>query len=84
MPGILVKPDISPENFLSHLANAALKVTLHHSENQSMKDYRSAFEMALRDVIRKDMVVTDACGLFTVCSEGERYEPWSRETASLW
>ncbi len=83
MPGILVKSGISPEDFLSHLANAALQATLNHPENQSLKDYRSAFKTALQGVIRKDMVITDSCGLFTVCQEAELCEPWSKEAIKI-
>ena len=33
----------------------------------------------LREVIRRKMFVTDQCGLFTICDEAVRLEPWSEE-----
>ena len=36
------------------------------------------------EVIRRDMFVSDLCGLYEVCQEASLYEPWTSEAESCW
>ena len=83
MPGLHVKFDVRPEEFLSHLADAAYRVAIKRGFKGSFLDFELGLYESLREVIKKDMVVDDLSGLFTVCQESDRYEPWSQKSEEL-
>ncbi|MBI2082166.1 MAG: hypothetical protein HYT76_01220 [Deltaproteobacteria bacterium] len=83
MPGLHVKFEISPEEFLSHLADAAYQVALKQGFRGSFIDLRLGLQRALHEMIRKDMFVTDLCGLYTICQEAEKIEPWSEKAEEV-
>lgn len=84
MPGLHVKFDVRPEEFLSHLADAAYRVAIKRGFKGSFLDFELELYKSLREVIKKDMVVADLCGLFTVCQESDRYEPWSKKSDEVY
>ncbi|MBI2981225.1 MAG: hypothetical protein HYY44_02815 [Deltaproteobacteria bacterium] len=83
MPGLHVKFELSPEDFLSHLTEAAYQVALKQGFRGSFVDLRLGLQRALREMIKKDMFVTDLCGLYTICQEAEKLEPWSKEAEKV-
>lgn len=79
MPGFQVKKEISPDDFLADLSDAAYRAALKHGFTGSFLDLRLEIQRALRDMIRKDMFVVDLCGLYSICNEGTKAEPWTKE-----
>ncbi len=79
MPGLHVKFEISPEDFLTHLTDAAYRVALQQGFRGSFLDLKLGIQRALHDLIQREMFVTDLCGLFTICREAAQMDPWSKE-----
>ncbi len=79
MVGIHVRFDLPPEEFLAHLTEAAYFVSLKQGTSRPFTDLKFGLQEALREVIRRDMFVTDVCGVYGVCQEAVRLEPWTSE-----
>ena len=82
MAGIHVRFEISPEDFLCHLSEAAYRVALKHGFKVPFYEIELDFLKALREVIRKDMMASPACGS-EPCREADRFGPWSEEAGKL-
>ena len=77
MSALRLKLDISADEFLAHLTEAVYRIALHHHFQKTFIDVALELQQVLREVIRQDMAVIDACGLHAVCQEATEYEPWS-------
>lgn len=75
MTGVHVRFEISPEDFLAHLTEAVYEVALKHGINVPFVKIELDFYEALRNVIRRDMRESPACGASKECVEALRYEP---------
>ncbi len=80
MPGIHVKFEIPPEEFLADLTGAAYRVALKHGFKVPFIKIELDLQEALREVIERDMWVSGQCGLFKPCHcEEGHFRPWSEE-----
>lgn len=79
MPGMHLKSEIPPDEFLSHLTEATYRAALVSRTKGSFVDLHLDLLRSVQDVIRRDMFVSDECGLHAVCDEASHFEPWSRE-----
>lgn len=80
MSGIHVRFEVSPEDFLAHLTEAVYAVALQHGFKDSFLKVQLDLWDALREVIRKDMLVATQCGSESlgICTASSRAEPWSK------
>lgn len=83
MGGIHLQFGIAPDEFLDHLTEAAYRVALRRGVKGPFTDVIASLTDALREVIRRDMVVSDTCGLYSVCEEALNLEPWSSEAEKV-
>lgn len=79
MAGFHVKFDVPPEEFLAHLTQAVYRAALKHGLKVPFIKVEMDIQNAIREVIRRDMFVADVCGMYTVCHEASRFDPWSKE-----
>ncbi|MBI2066951.1 MAG: hypothetical protein HY539_01165 [Deltaproteobacteria bacterium] len=84
MPGLYVKFEILPDEFLSHLTEAAYRVALRQGLKGSFLDFELCLRKEICDVIQRDMLVSDLCGLYTICEEAMKCQPWSREAENIY
>lgn len=84
MARIHVRSEISPEDFLSDLTYAAYREVLKQGLKGPFVDIELNIRRALREVIRREMLVTDTCGLYSVCQESTPVEPWTKAGIQAW
>ncbi len=85
MSGMHVRFEVSPEQFLADLTEAAYQVSVRHGFQAPFIQVELELWDALREVLRKDTLVSDKCGSSTlgVCREACQFEPWSKEAKNL-
>ncbi len=83
MAGIHVKFEVTPEQFLSDLTDAAYQVALRYGLRARFDQVELDLLTALRQVIQDEMQVSRACGISKECCEAMRHEPWSEEACKL-
>ncbi len=83
MPGIHVNFEITPEKFLADLTEAAYHVALKHGLKAPFIQVELDLQHALREVIRRDMKASWACGSKEGCCEEVRFEPWTKSADGL-
>ena len=83
MSGIHVNFEITPEKFLADLTEAAYHVALRHGLSVPFIEVELELQDALREVIRRDMKASWACGSKEGCREEVRFEPWSKSANGL-
>lgn len=84
MAGFHLKFQVDPDDFLGHLTEAAYNVALRHGLQVPFTEIKLGLFDALREVIRKDMFVSDECGLHVICQEATQFEPWSDEAKKIY
>ncbi len=85
MPGLHVRFEVSPEDFLAHLTEAVYAVAMQHGFKDSFLKMELELWDALREIIRKDMWVATQCGSekLGICTASCRSEPWSKEAEKI-
>lgn len=85
MGGMHVKFEISPEEFLGNLTQAAYQVMVKNGFQKPFIEVELELWDVLREVIRRNMQVSPQCGSHRlgVCDMAERYEPWSKEADAI-
>ncbi len=85
MAGMHLRFHISPQCFLEELTEAAYQTALKHRAGTSFVELELELWDTLREVIRKNMLVSEACGKNKLCKckEVGEMEPWSKEAESL-
>lgn len=84
MAGIHVRFDVSPEEFLAHITDAAYEVALRHGFRVPFVEVEIDLHRALRNVINRDMLVSEACGSAECLSfKKESFEPWTEKAKKL-
>ncbi len=84
MAGIHVRFEVTPEEFLAKLTDAAYRVALKHGLKVSFVMIELDFQKALRGVIQKNMLVSEACGSSECLAlKKESLEPWSEKVIKL-
>ncbi len=79
MGGLHVKFEVSPEDFLADLTGAVYQVALRYGFGVPFNEIELELQNVLREVTRKDMFVSDVCGLLPVCRQMRHFEPWSKK-----
>lgn len=80
MAGIHVKFEVSPENFLAHLTDAAYQVALKHGLQVPFIKVELDLHQALRKIIDQDMLVSESCGASECLAfKKESLKPWSKD-----
>lgn len=69
--------NLTLDTFLDHLSRAAYQSVMEQGFAGNAKQLYQDLQRGLQRVITHDMFMTDQCGLFTVCEEATRFEPWS-------
>ena len=72
MSGIHVKFEITAEELLAELTDAAYRVALTHGKEASFLEMELALQKELRKVIQKTMDFSSACGTFEECKKSRR------------
>lgn len=84
MSGIHVRFEVSPDEFLSHLTETAYRVALKHGLMVSFVEMELDLQKALRRIIQKDMLVSEACGSpECLALKKEGLGPWSDTAKKL-
>jgi hypothetical protein len=81
MSRYLLRLDKTVQGFLDELTSSA--VTVAEAHGATGEGMRARMEAELKEVIRRELVVSDICGLSAICDEGEFFEPFSEEALEL-
>ncbi len=69
MPRYHLRHETEIEAFLEHLAVAAREAAAEGADADALR-------RSLREVIRRDMMQANLCGIFSACSEVEFFDPF--------
>ena len=82
MSGIHVTFDVSPEEFLCELTKGAYAVALKHGFQASFIEVELDMQEALREVLKKNTLVSEACGSHE-CRKASRFKIDSPEAKKI-
>lgn len=83
MAGSHLKFNISPDEFVDHLTEAAYRVALRNGLKAPFVDVEMGIRGAIRRVISRDIRVTAICGLMPHCTVARRIRPFTKEADDL-
>lgn len=84
MAGAHVRFEVSPENFLAHLTDAAFEVALKHGLKVPFIEIELDLHEALRRIIEVDLLVSEACGSpECLALKKESLGPWTPAAKKL-
>jgi len=72
-----VRIGVTLDQMLGELAEAAWQTAKPAVNAKNADKLRGDLTRALRDVIRRDMIWSDICGLAVVCTDSTASEPWT-------
>lgn len=81
MSRFLLRLDKSLQGLLDELTASAVAVA--ERLGAQGPTLRSEMETELKEVLRRDLVVSDLCGLSALCEEAEFFEPFSEAAEQL-
>lgn len=79
MAGTHINFEISLEDFLGNITEAAYQVALRHGFNAPFIDVKLDLQQALREAICRNMKVCPFCNTTSECQIARRHVPFSRE-----
>ncbi len=81
MSRYLLRLEKTVQALLDDLTTAAVTVAEHYGSQAP--DLHNVMSAKLKEVLRRDLVMSDLCGLSAICDEGEFFEPFSEEALQL-
>lgn len=85
MAGAHLRFEISLDQFLANMVEAAVSAAMKKGHKRSRAGLKSGISRALKKVLRAEMQISPACGsrIIGICRHSERFEPWSPEAKRL-
>jgi hypothetical protein len=74
-----VKMDMTLDQMLEELSEAAFRTASPYVHEGAAGAFREKMTESLRRVLQKDMIWSDICGLAVVCTDSTPVEPWSED-----